>query len=253
MRGLRSLFSRRPRAAPVASFAMPLPREVFYVIGDIHGRDDLLDRLLAQIDAEAPEARLVCVGDYIDRGEGSAQVLARLSGLERPGAPPSICLLGNHERMCLDFIDNPEAAGARWLRNGGMQTLASYGIGTIGMPKDSAMPDLRDRLVEAMGPDLIAWLMERPLAWQSGTVAVVHAAADPSLAIGVQPESILLWGYPEFAKVRRKDGIWVVHGHTIVETPQAANGLISVDTGAYATGHLTAARIAPDGVSFLMT
>ncbi len=80
---------------------------------------------------------------------------------------------------------------------------------------------------------------------------VVHAALDPLLPVDHQPSGTLIWGHADFGKLPRQDGQWVVHGHTIVDAPRILDGVISVDTGAYATGRLTMARITPDGqVSF---
>lgn len=222
------------------------PAAAFFAIGDIHGRVDLLVSLLRQLDVGLP---VIFVGDYVDRGENSAEVLRVLRG--RLGA---LCLKGNHEDMMLSFLDDPAARGGHWLRNGGLQTLASFGV--AGLTDTSTGSDLetaRDALAAAMGPGLIAWLRARPLWYQSGNVTVVHAGADPGVAIEDQKEAHLLWGHPEFAQKPRSDGLWIVHGHRIVDSPQAESGVISIDTGAYATGRLTAALIAADGVDFYST
>ena len=82
-------------------------------------------------------------------------------------------------------------------------------------------------------------------------MTVLHAAADPLCPLDQQSDSVLLWGHPEFFKIPREDGQWIVHGHTIVDAPTADKGRISVDTGAYATGRLTAASIADGSVDFV--
>lgn len=214
----------------------------FVAIGDIHGCDDLLARLLDKLKVEAPDAELVFVGDYIDRGEQNAQVLRRLIKLD--GAT---FLLGNHERMCLDFIDNPEEKGARWLRYGGLQTVASFGVS--GTPNDPVA--LRDAMVAAMGDEMITWLRDLPLSYSNGNVYAVHAAAHPEKPIDEQPEKLLIWGHPKFGKQPRRDGLWVVHGHTIVDMPQVSQGVVSIDTGAYATGRLSAAIFASNDVQIV--
>ncbi|MEM1388310.1 MAG: metallophosphoesterase [Pseudomonadota bacterium] len=244
----RKLFG--PKPAPEAP--PPLPEAPFYAIGDIHGRADLLQALVAQIEGEDPAARLVFVGDYIDRGEQTRAVLDWLQAYQaRASARHPVFLMGNHERMCLDFIDNPEAAGARWLRNGGLQALASYGVGMGAQQADLA--EMHRDLVAAMGEATLAWLRGLALSWRSGNVAVVHAALDPVMSFTMQPESVLLWGHPAFLRRPRGDGLWVVHGHTIVDAPYAAQGRIAVDTGAYGTGRLSAARIGDGQVRFLST
>ncbi len=233
-------------------FNAPLrPDETFAVIGDVHGRIDLLDRLLDQIAALPIQPRsVVLVGDYIDRGEDSAEVLMRLKALSDIGS--CIPLRGNHEDMLLSFLDLPEENGNRWLRHGGLQTLASYRV-TLASPSPGPN-DLRaiaDDLKSKLGDDALTWLRRLNTYWQSGNVCVVHAAADPDQSIANQSKHVLLWGHKAFRKKSRADGVWIVHGHTIVPSPLVDQGVISIDTGAYATGRLTAALIETDAVNFL--
>lgn len=222
----------------------PIPDEPLLIIGDIHGRADLLSKALKQ-----RHCKTVLVGDYIDRGEDSATVLRTLMQ-----TPDLICLIGNHEEMLLAFLSDPARHGPRWLRYGGLQTLASFGVsGTMETSPAPQMEKARDQLVAAMGPDLIAWLRALPSFWQSGNVAVVHAGADPAVAIDAQDTQALRWGHPDFETKPREDGVWVVHGHTIVDAPVAQAGRINVDTGAYATGRLTTAVISSGDVQFETT
>ena len=220
------------------------PSKPFYAIGDIHGRFDLLTRLMDQLDPDIP---VICVGDYVDRGEASAEVLRFL--LERPDI---LCLKGNHEDMLLGFLDNPKRNGSQWLRYGGLQTLASFGVS--GVTETAPEDDLKhasDALEAAMGAELISWLRALPMRHQSGNIFVCHAGADPHTALDDQQDRHMLWGHPEFAKKARSDGTWVLHGHTIVESPTVQNTRISIDTGAFATGILTAALVQPGGVEFI--
>jgi serine/threonine protein phosphatase 1 len=248
MRRLLDLFARTGPAAP--AFEAPLqPDEPLAVIGDVHGCDGLLGRLLDGISGEAAGHRVVVVGDMVDRGENSAAVLRRLAD-----RPDIVCLKGNHEDMVLRFLAEPERAGRSWLRNGGVQTLASFGVGGLSLGAEGrALREAADRLAQAMGPGLIAWLEGLPLLFRSGNVAVVHAGADPRRALDAQEEQVLLWGHPRFESERREDGVWVVHGHVIQSEARAEEGRIAVDTGAYATGHLTAALIGPGRGEFLST
>ncbi|WP_338549482.1 metallophosphoesterase [Roseovarius phycicola] len=222
--------------------APPAPDTPFVAIGDIHGRADLLTRLLPRL----PDLPIICVGDYVDRGDHSADVLRLL--LDRPEI---ICLSGNHEDMLLRFIDTPEREGGRWLLHGGMQTVASFGLGGISpSARGEELVKLRDALVEAMGQEMLTWLRDLPTLWQSGNVAVLHAGADPSKPLNTQKPQTLQWGHAGFLKTPRTDGMWVVHGHTVVEAPNAEDGRIAIDTGAYATGRLTAAIVEPGQVRF---
>lgn len=250
---LKKLLGSGPpsEASYVPKFTVPLsPDEPFYAIGDIHGSFDELDRLLIQIEAREESTTVVCVGDYVDRGERSASVLLWLKRLNDVFQDRFVCLKGNHEEMMLAFIDDPERYGERWVRFGGLQTLASLKIGWQGK---SSVFDARDQFVEQLGPEMIAWLRALPNSWQSGNIFVAHAAADPRLPLNAQSKQVLRWGHPDFNKVPREDGNWVVHGHTIVDRPLVKDGRISIDTGAYATGTLTAAYISRDGVEFLTT
>lgn len=238
------------RASTPAGFDAPLSPEVsMAVIGDVHGRDDLLGELLDRLSSEAPNHRIVLVGDLIDRGEHSAGVLRRLMG-----RADIVCLKGNHEAMALAFLDDPERKGRSWLRNGGLQTLASFGVGGLGMqPGPEALRAARDRLALAMGERMVAWLRGLPLSHLNGNVAVTHAGADPLISVDGQDENSLLWGHRRFAEVPRPDGLWLVHGHVIQPQPLVEAGRIAVDTGAYATGRLTAALIGNGDIRFVST
>lgn len=225
-----------------------LPEAPFYAIGDIHGAYTAMEALLTKIDAESQDEPVVCVGDLIDRGPRSADVLTWLRHLTETYPGEFVCLKGNHEVMLSDFIDDPENNGRRWLRHGGLQTLESY---RLSRTSDQSLTDLRDGLLDAMGRDTVDWLRALPTTWQSGNVMVTHAGADPALPVDEQPEINHLWGHRDFFSTPREDGIWVVYGHQIVEHPGVGDGRIAIDTGAYATDRLTAARIAQGGVSFL--
>ncbi|WP_306131827.1 metallophosphoesterase [Roseivivax marinus] len=233
------------------AFDAPLaPDRPFAAIGDIHGCDDLVARLLDRLDRDLS---LVFVGDYVDRGDDSAGVLRRLHRLHRlDGEPRVTCLMGNHEQMLLDALDMPETAMPRWLQHGGLQTVASFGVGDVPDRSDTAgLAAFADRLRDAMGDDLLTWLRARPLSWKNGNVAVVHAGAAPDVSLDDQSPDTLIWGHPEFGRRARTDALWVVHGHTIVDAATARDGVVSIDTGAYATGRLTAAVVRPNDVSFV--
>jgi serine/threonine protein phosphatase 1 len=229
----------------------PAPDEALAVVGDIHGQLSCLEKLIAKLGTQAPDACWVFVGDFIDRGDHSAQVLARLRALEAE-RPDTICILGNHEEMMLSFLRDPEEAGNRWMRHGGLQTMASFGHFKLGVQNaPEALRIARDQLLEVMPEGLEDWLASRPRWFQSGNVVVVHAGADPDRPMEEQKDQALTWGHPAFGKQAREDGLWVVHGHTIVNLPQEKNGVISVDTGAYATGKLTAVVIANGNAEFV--
>lgn len=239
-RRLAQALGRNVKAAVQSELAVP---ERLAVVGDIHGRADLLGRLLDRL---AGQGRIVLVGDYIDRGERSREVIDM--AMSSPGLT---CLQGNHEAMCLGFLDDPARHGARWMRNGGLQTLASFGV--PGSPNPEDFCRMRDALALAMGDDRIKWLRDRPLSHSVGNLFICHAGADPARPVAAQDRRTLLWGHRHFPDTPRSDGFWIAHGHVIVDEPVGHDGRIAVDTGAYATGRLTAALVEGSRVRFLST
>lgn len=218
----------------------PAPESPFYAVGDVHGRADLLAEMLGLIDTDAaaqgmPDAPIVFLGDYVDRGPEAGATLATLRALD----PARVaCLMGNHERMLLDALDRPVERGDRWLTHGGMETLASYGLAHLFDAQEIAT-----RLRAALPQGMEAWLRALPATWRSGDVICVHAALDPAVSPAAQDPRVLLWGRPP--RRARSDGLWVVHGHTVVETPEITGRRVAVDTGAWVSGRLTAAAITP--------
>ncbi len=256
MPSLLTRLFRRPghKIAGQGPLTPPQPQETLYVIGDIHGRRDLVTSLLGQIEKDVaartiPDARLVFVGDYIDRGDESAAVLFYLYQLWSEADGQVICLLGNHERMMLDFLDHPDGSARRWLSYGGLQTLASFNLGG-GLSETSSasqMVSAAQALRAALGDGIERWLRSLPLVYNSGNIWVTHAGADPALPMPDQSRQSLLWGHKNFSGTPRTDGQWVAHGHTIFDQPEVRDGRIAVDTGAFFSGRLTAARLSPSG------
>ena len=241
MRRFASLYRRVKHREPDPP---PCPLHPVAVVGDIHGRYDLLRRLLAKLDGEA---KIVFVGDLVDRGEASAEVLREVCSLVRSDPDRITCLMGNHEYMLLNFLKDPSAGGARWIRNGGLQTLASFGIGGLSeTSSEAALTEAAAKLRDRLSADVLEWLSRLPLLWRSGNLTAVHAAADPSRPIESQDLQHLLWGHPDFLSGKRRDGQWVVHGHTVVEQPVIEKSRIAIDTGAYFTGRLCAAQFYPN-------
>lgn len=262
IRKLGNVFSRAAPAAATgpARDERPHPEFATYVVGDLHGRADLLERALDKVDEHVGRTNVrnphvVFVGDYIDHGPDSATVLTRVWELSKELPQNVTCLMGNHERMLLDFLAAPNTRGARWLRSGVRATLDSFGLHTSQL-EPGCSPDLFQQEAEAltrhMAPALREWMADLPLSWSSGNLWVVHAGADPQHAMDEQSPRVLLWGHPEFDSRPRADGTWVVHGHTPGSGPVLEDGRICVDTGAWETGLLCTAAILPDGaIEFL--
>ncbi len=250
MRGvLGQVFSSREVRRP-KSFHAPLTvaRPAYY-IGDVHGNYEALARLLDALDrdpARETVVEVVFLGDYVDRGEKSCEVLALLHAIAQEVPQSVTMLMGNHERMMLDFLVDPARKGAFWLANGGLQTLSSFGIGGVTETAPSAvMESAAKALAEKLTPPVLDWLQGLPLWHQNGNLFAVHAGASPDLPINLQSERTLIWGHPDFREVPRDDGNWIIHGHTTYAHPQIADGRIGIDTGAYHSGILTAAYVQP--------
>ncbi len=252
---IKSLFGRdqitRPQVPTIETVFEP--ERPFYAIGDIHGCYDQLRALMSKMDARAngDEAR-VFLGDTIDRGPDSARVLETLFTLQTAQSDNVEVIMGNHERMMLDFIDDPSGRGARWLIHGGVETMNSFGVSGVKTVLDAEDAlDLADRFEAALPTGMQDWLRRRPLQWQNGNMYCVHASMNPAKSVAEQSESALLWGHPEFLSVPRDDGLSIVHGHNIVSEPTVCDGRISIDTGAYQGGKLTAVLISYGSFEFL--
>lgn len=241
----------RPGAAPLKRRASPVvgtAGELVYAVGDVHGRYDLLLDLLAKVAEDAARAAagrpplLIFCGDYIDRGPKSAEVLEALVWLQRAGW--RLCLLkGNHEQGLLQFLDEP-ARGGVWLRYGGDATLSAYGVAPPEHDDVEGLWRARDELLAAMPASHLRLLQELDLMAVVGGYLFVHAGLAPGTALHGQREADLLWIRGEFIEAGPVCDRVVVHGHTWTDAePQVEAHRIGVDTGAYATGVLSAVRL----------
>ena len=242
---LRSNTSRRkPR----------VPKDVrVYAMGDIHGRVDLLDAMLKRIDADLEKNPVstgieVYLGDYVDRGPASREVIDRLVARNRTFR--AVFLKGNHEEYLASFVANP-AVLEDWQHYGGLQTLVSYGItppidtGRDGHAKlaaafDLILPDSHRRFLDNLR-----------LSFTCGDYFFVHAGVRPGIPLTKQREEDLLWICRDFLLCEEEFGKIIVHGHTPVPEPDVRPNRINIDTGAYATGRLTCLRLEEDRVEFV--
>jgi serine/threonine protein phosphatase 1 len=232
--------------------------EVVYAIGDIHGRADLLTQLLDLIskDVEASQNEqntLVFLGDYVDRGPESRRVMETLLQLKATGGGRVLALKGNHEAAFLGFLADP-TTGAGWAEHGGRETLLSYGVALPQRRTDAeGWARARDDFAAAVPTDHLNFLRALELWETRGDYLFVHAGVRPGVALQDQEERDLLWIREEFLQSDRAMDKVVVHGHTPVEQPAVARGRIGIDTGAYATGVLTALKLQGQERSFLQT
>jgi serine/threonine protein phosphatase 1 len=217
-----------------------------YVVGDIHGRDDLLEQLLERIDEDlhrrpARKTLLVFVGDLIDRGPASAQVVERLRTYRRRGVRP-LFLLGNHEEVLLRILGGDASIIANWLQFGGAECLRSYGVsprGLRGMPADEILGILRKAVPQAHA-DFLKTFSD---TCRFGDYLFVHAGIRPGVELDQQRQTDLRWIREPFLYDDTDHGFVVVHGHTISPEVEERENRIGIDTGAYRTGVLTALAI----------
>lgn len=214
-----------------------------YAIGDVHGRDDLLENLLGEIDrdiaARGPVRNfLIFLGDLIDRGPASAGVIDRLIAYEREGVTP-VFLAGNHEEVLQRIISGHHDLISSWLSFGGAAFLQSYGVDPSMVRRmdpakaveivRTAVPQEHVRFLDAMGD-----------TFKIGDYLFVHAGIRPGLPLADQSQADLRWIRGPFLNHSGSHGFVVVHGHTISEEIDARDNRIGIDTGAHATGVLTA-------------
>ena len=242
--------------------------ECLYAIGDIHGRHDLLERLIDQIKQkrqtlpEGTKCTIVFLGDYIDRGLQSRSVIDflisdRLDGFE------TVFLMGNHEEALLRFYHDA-SFGKQWVRYGGGETLYSYGF---------QPPNTRSSLTshEAMQAAKKAWdqvwtgfrdrLPKEHLEFYAslkthhiaGDYLFVHAGVRPDVPLDQQSDRDMLWIRDEFLDDAAEFEHVIVHGHTPADDVFRDNRRIGLDTGAFISGRLSAARLFGTDVSFLET
>ena len=257
-RMLQGLLTRLRQAATSRDSRPRTPEGVrIYAVGDIHGRADLLRSLLDQIavdvrTAGAPRKLLIYLGDYVDRGLESRQVIELL--LRGPPAGFEVVYLkGNHEQALLRFLEDADF-GAEWTHFGGLETLYSYGVTDLAARMDrESFCETRDQFEAFLPRTHRDFLGRLELSACLGDYFFVHAGVRPGVALEDQREEDLLAIRQDFTRSTASFGKVVVHGHSVREEPERHRNRINVDTGAYMTDHLTCVVL--DGVEqrFLQT
>lgn len=246
--------TRQIQTIVMPSPGLPEARRIF-AIGDVHGRLDDLDDLLGQIFAlthENPmDDQIVFLGDYVDRGNKSAEVISRLIELEQ-GRFPVIYLKGNHEDMMYRYLaDDNASQGINWIANGGGATIKSYGAQ---VPVDyydyDEVAAYRDDILDTVPDEHLNFLGRLRLYHEVSPYLFVHAGISPGKAIAEQEEYDLLWMREPFLSSKKDFGSIVVHGHTSVKEPKTLTNRIALDTGAVG-GYLTSAVFTSNTVEFI--
>lgn len=215
-----------------------------YAIGDVHGCDRLLaamhEKIAADIDARPPETHcIIHLGDYVDRGPDTAAVVERLSR-QVEADDHVLCLRGNHEEMLLDFLWAGPDAGPNFLANGGVATLASYGITLEG--KRSSMPTgsgLAELFAARLPIGHRIFLENLQYSARFGDYFFCHAGIRPGVELERQDAFDLTWIREGFLDSDADFGAVVVHGHTPAREPELRPNRINIDTGAVLGGRLT--------------
>ena len=226
-----------------------------YVIGDIHGRSDLLDRIVDEIDRdmETLDGRTgltITLGDYIDRGPDLFGVLERL--VRNPFPTSYVAVKGNHEALFETFLKDPSVAEV-WRRNGGVETLYSYGIRTNDLMRGKGFEKAARALNVALPPEHLAFIGSLKSYVSINGYFFCHAGIRPGVALEQQDLGDLLWIRDEFLNSEEDFGKMIIHGHSPNEWPEIRRNRINIDTGAFATGRLTCLVIDRGRGRFLFT
>ncbi len=238
MIALPSFLRRKP--VPTEPPSVGEDRRV-YAIGDIHGRADLLESLLERIEADNAArdpvaSQIVLLGDLVDRGPDSARVIEMAMALAAHGGH---CLKGNHEELFVRAARGDARVMPHFRRMGGMATLASYGLeeGVSADMDDAALAGWMLAHIPRAHVDFADSLADFV---EIGDYLFVHAGIRPGRPLTAQHPEDLRWIRAEFLTDRRPHSHMVVHGHSITPDVDERPNRIGIDTGAYASGRLTA-------------
>ena len=212
-----------------------------YAVGDVHGVRALFAALRDAIEADdaartAADTSVVLLGDLIDRGPDSADVIAQARAWTTRRTVR--ILMGNHEEMFLDALEKEDVL-RHFLRFGGKETLLSYPID----PEEYTRSDLAETIAlmhRAIPAEDIAFIRQFEDRIELGGYLFVHAGIRPGVPLEEQAQSDLRWIREPFLSHPDSHGPLVVHGHTIADDPQLRPNRIGIDTGAYRSGCLTA-------------
>jgi serine/threonine protein phosphatase 1 len=233
-----------------------LPAELrIYAIGDIHGRLDLLNELLARISSDIalrPTVRplYVFLGDYIDRGSASRETIDRL--IEHGKTHESVFLKGNHELIAIKCLSD-RGLFDQWLRLGGLETLVSYGVPAETLANGKQIAELQSAFHSALPQAHFRFFRDLKNSFECGDFFFAHAGVKPNVELSRQKENDLLWIRGEFLSSKDDFGKIVVHGHTPTREIEVGPNRINIDTGAFATGRLSCLVLEGEDLSVIDT
>jgi len=224
-----------------------------YCVGDIHGRDDLLEKMAERVKADMEgrsfdQVVTVFLGDYVDRSFGSMRVLERLSRSEWP--TPVITLAGNHEELLMTFLNDGEVLEA-WRHLGGLETLYSYGVDVGPSIIRREFKKIQAEFAKRFPEHHRHFLNTLKTSTAIGDYFFCHAGVRPGVALDDQDRDDLLNIRDPFLFSEAEHGKLVVHGHTPSVTPEIRPNRIGIDTAAYATNRLTCLVLEADERRFL--
>jgi len=232
------------------------PGQRVYAVGDIHGRLDLLEQLLEMIEEDhgsRPEAQrlLIFLGDLVDRGPESCGVVERLRQLQI-SAEGTRFLLGNHDEVFLKAASGDEKATRFLVRIGGRDTILSYGVG-LDDYEQATYAELTQLLQEKVPDTHREFLATFEDYTEVGDYLFVHAGIRPGIDLPEQSSMDLRWIRGDFLNHKEPHGRMVIHGHSISADPQVRRNRIGIDTGAFASGRLSAIGLEGTSHWFLST
>ena len=247
--------TRASASVVITSQPIVLDKTRVYVIGDIHGRSDLLDRMVGHISRDLDanpinDCVTVTLGDYMDRGPDSRGVLDRL--VRNPFPMDFVALKGNHEALFEMFLADPTVA-EHWRRLGGLETLHSYGVPVSNLMMGANYEQAARALEAAVPDEHFKFLVSLKTSIITGKYFLCHAGVRPGVPLERQSVEDLLWIRDEFLQSTADFGRIVVHGHTPSEQPELLPNRINIDTGAFATGRLTCLVLESAEPRFLTT
>lgn len=231
-----------------AGYSVPSGRRV-YAIGDIHGRDDLFGQIIDLIrddNASRPQAdtTLILLGDLVDRGPASAQVIERALHLHHE-FPDTRLLIGNHEECFLAALTGSVRRLRYFMRIGGDATVCSYWDDEVSLA-DASFDEVAARLPELVPQSHVDFLNRGEDCIEIGDYVFVHAGIRPGVPIERQSLSDLRWIRDEFLDDLGDHGKMIVHGHSITAAPDEQVNRIGIDVGAFQSGCLAALGLESD-------